>query len=208
MVFKLPGHARFVCLHFVCQVSPIQGGQETWLARYYQNVRCCVQETRLSSNPLIYVPFVLWHLRAENRAHHWCHSILFLSPTVLSIKLRLWSLYSCLLHRKYSLIIPRTDTPQQSVIFKLRRVILMSDLVVYCYCFSNFFTVTHRDECGITAHNQLPKNSAMHLRYPWTACKMPLGKSLFVWMKTKSSCTTQCKHVPKIFPATPRHQAG
>lgn len=70
------------------------------------------------------------------------------------------------------------------------------------------FTVTYREmNACIIWHNQLPKNTAMHVRYPWTACKMPLWQSLFVWMKTKSSCTIRCECVPKIFHATDWHLA-
>jgi len=50
--------------------------------------------------------------------------------------------------QKYSLIIPRTDTPQQSVVFKVCRGFLIPDMVVYRYCFSNFvYCHIQRDEC-------------------------------------------------------------
>jgi hypothetical protein len=50
--------------------------------------------------------------------------------------------------QKYSLIIPRTDTPQQSVVFKVCRGFWIPEMVVYCYCFRNFvYCHTQWDEC-------------------------------------------------------------
>ena len=43
--------------------------QETWVARrYYQNVKRCIQKTRLTNSPLIHIMCALWQRLDEIRA--------------------------------------------------------------------------------------------------------------------------------------------
>jgi hypothetical protein len=104
-----------------------QRSQEIWLARRCNhNVKWCVEETRISDDPLIHVACLLWHCLAETRAHRpRPRRPILTSPALLNTVLQFLSLYSC----QYCMPVrPLTRRNRQNV----RRIYW----VAFCYWFS------------------------------------------------------------------------